>query len=344
MVAIKSADADIFAARPDPARPIVLLFGPDAGLVGERAERIVKASVEDMNDPFGLVRLDGDDLASTPTRLVEEANTIPLFGGKRAIWIKAGSRNFAAAVEPLLDAPPKDCRVVIEAGDLRKSSPLRTMCEKAKSAAAIACYADGERDLARLIDEEMGAAKLTITPDARSALVSLIGGDRLASRSEIRKLALFAHGRERVEIDDVIAVVADASSLALDAVIDAAFAGRSSEAETQFSRALDAGTAAGTIVSSALRHVTQLHKARLAIEAGERTDSALYSFVPPLHFKRKAVVEAALSAWTSQRLARTMELLAEALLNVRRTPALADALGHRAMLQVAGTGKRGGRQ
>jgi len=66
--------------------------------------------------------------------------------------------------------------------------------------------------------------------------------------------------------------------------------------------------------------------------------------VPPLHFKRKAVVEAALSAWSSQRLARTMELLAEALLNVRRTPALADALGHRAMLQVAGTGKRGGRQ
>ena len=52
MVAIKKSEADAFAARPDPARPIVLLYGPDAGLVRERAERIIRSSVEDLNDPF----------------------------------------------------------------------------------------------------------------------------------------------------------------------------------------------------------------------------------------------------------------------------------------------------
>src|SRR5207244_7518736 len=62
-----------------------------------------------------------------------------------------------------------------------------------------------------------------------SLLTSLLGGDRLASRSEIRKLTLYAHGQSRVEIDDVLAVVADASMLALDTLIDAAFAGRRSE-------------------------------------------------------------------------------------------------------------------
>ncbi len=344
MVAIKNADADAFAAKPDAARPIVLLYGPDAGLVRERAERIIRGSVEDINDPFALVRLEGDDLASNPSRLPEEAHTVPLFGGKRAIWIKAGGRNFAPAVEMLLSTPPIDCRVVIEAGELRKTSPLRTACEKAKAAAAIACFADNERDLARLIDEEMRAAKLAIAPEARAALVSLIGGDRQASRSEIRKLALYAHGKERVELEDVLAVVADASALALDAVIDAAFAGKTGEAEAQFAKALDAGTSAGTIVGAALRHVAQLHKARLAVEAGERTDQALYSFVPPVHFSRKAQVESALSAWTSARLARAMDVLAAASLEVRRTSALADAIGQRALLDIARAGtKRGDR-
>ena len=343
MVAIKRSDADIFAARPDPARPIVLLYGPDAGLVRERAERIVRGSINDLNDPFALVRLEGDDLSSNPSRLVEEAHTVPLFGGKRAIWIKAGSRNFAPAVEMLLNAPLVDCSVVIEAGELRKTSPLRTMCEKAKAAAAIACYADEERDLVGLIDQELGEAKLAITPEARAALVSLIGGDRQASRSEIRKLALYAYGKERVGLDDVLAVVADASTLALDEVVDAAFAGRTGETEAQFAKALDAGTTAGTVVSAALRHVGQLHKARLAVEAGERTEAALYSFVPPVHFSRKSSVETALAAWSTPRLARIMELLADALLNVRRTPSLADALGQRAMLQVAMTAKRGPR-
>jgi DNA polymerase-3 subunit delta len=343
MVAIKPAEADTFVARPDAARLIVLLYGPDAGLVRERAERIIKGAVPDLNDPFALVRLEGDDLASMPSRLVEEAHTIPLFGGKRAIWVKAGSRNFAPAVEMLLAAPPADCRVVIEAGDLRKSSPLRTLCEKAKIAAAIGCYIDNERELVRLIDEEMRTAKLMIAPDARATLVSLIGGDRQASRGEIRKLALYAHGQERVGLDDVLAIVADASALVLDAVLDAAFAGRTSEAEAQFAKALDSGTSPGTILSAALRHVAQLHKARLAIETGERAETALYSFVPPVHFSRRSLVEAALATWSSPRLAIAMDHLADAVLNLRRTPALADALGHRALLQVAMTARRGDR-
>jgi DNA polymerase-3 subunit delta len=343
MVAIKKPDADAFAARPDPARPIVLLYGPDAGLVRERAEKIVRASVEDLNDPFALVRLEGDELASTPSRLAEEAHTVPLFGGKRAIWIKSGSRNFAPAVEMVLATPPTDCRIVIEAGDLRKSSPLRTCCEKAKIAAAIPCYADDERDLVRLIDAEMREAKLAITTEARAALLSLIGGDRQASRSEIRKLALYAHGRERIDLEDVLTVVADASGLALDAVVDAAFAGRTGEAETQLAKATEAGTSAGAVVSAALRHVAQLHRARLAIETGQRTDMALGGFVPPVHFSRRPQIEAALSAWSASRLARAMELLADAALNIRRMPALADSLGHRAVLQVAMNARRNGR-
>lgn len=340
MVAIKRADSDAFVARPPAAQPIVLLYGPDSGLVRERAERIIQASVSDPNDPFALVRLEGDDLSSNPARLLDEAQTVPLFGGKRAIWIKSGNRNFAPAVEMVLASPPIDCRVVIEAGDLRKTSPLRTICEKSKAAAAIGCYPDDERDLARLIDDEMRAAKLTIAPDARATLISLLGSDRQSSRSEIRKLALFATGKERVEVDDVLAVVADASALALDAVVDAAFAGRTADAEMQYAKALDAGTSSGTVVGAALRHVGQLHKARLAVEAGDRIDQALYAFVPPVHFKRKTLVESALSAWTSARLETAMTLLAEALLNMRRTPALADAIGHRVMLDVARAGTR----
>lgn len=340
MVALKRSEADAFAARPDPARPIVLLYGPDAGLVRERTERIVGSSVADVNDPFALVRLEGDDLASAPGRLAEEAHTVPLFGGKRAVWIKAGSRNFAPAVEMVIETPPADCRIVIEAGDLRKSSPLRTICEKAKVAVAIPCYADEERDLARLIDDEMRAAKLAIAADARATLISLIGGDRQASRSEIRKLVLYAHGKDRIEIDDVLAVVADASALALDAVVDAALAGKTSDTETHFAKALDAGTSAGTIVGAALRHVAQLHKVRLAVEDGDRPDQAFYGFVPPLHFSRKPRVEAALSAWTSERLGRAMQLLADANLNVRRTPTLADAIAHRALLDIARAGTR----
>ena len=113
---------------------------------------------------------------------------------------------------------------------------------------ALPCYADTEKELARIIDEEMRQSDLKITAEARTALVPLLGGNRLASRQELRKLALFARGKVSVELDDVMAVVADASSLTLDGLIDAAFAGRTGRLEVLLGKAETAGTSAGAIL------------------------------------------------------------------------------------------------
>jgi DNA polymerase-3 subunit delta len=338
MVALKGPDIDKFVARPH--RPIVLVFGPDAGLVRERTEALVRMSVDDPKDPFQLARLDGDDLASEPTRLVEEANTIPLFGSRRAVWVKAGGRNFAAAVEALIAAPSPDCRVVIEAGDLKRNAPLRAICERAKNAVALPCYADAEKDLVRLIDDEMREAGLAISPEARAALVPLLGGDRLASRHELRKLALFARGKARVELEDVVAVVADASTLAIDGLVDAAFAGRTGELEVQFGKARTAGTAPGTIVSAALRQVAQLHKARLSVEQGAPISDAAEGIQPFVHFSRKHAIESALKTWTSARLERAMTQLADAALEARRQSAMAELIVQRTLLTLAVNARR----
>src|SRR6476469_9324143 len=133
MTAIKAADVDRFIANPNPAQPVVLVFGPDIGLVRERVDALVRASVDDPNDPFALARIEGDELSANPMRLVEEAHTVPLFGGRRAVLVRVGPRhNIASAVESVIAQPPTECRIVIEAGDLKKSAPLRTLCEKAK--------------------------------------------------------------------------------------------------------------------------------------------------------------------------------------------------------------------
>src|SRR5271170_6809270 len=112
MVALRGRDIDVFLARPDSGRPIILLYGPDAGLVRERADALLASAVDDPDDPFSLVRLDGDELAAEPSRLVDEAMTVPLFGGRRAIRVRAGSRSFAGGVDALADSGMMDCRLV----------------------------------------------------------------------------------------------------------------------------------------------------------------------------------------------------------------------------------------
>jgi DNA polymerase-3 subunit delta len=342
VVALRGKDIDAFLARPDPARPIILLYGADAGLVRERAEALVKSAVDDPNDPFSLVRMDGDDLAAEPSRLVEEAMTIPMFGGRRAIRVRAGSKSFASAIDTLAEMSVKDCRIVIEAGELRPESPLRKASERAKTAVAIACYPDTERDLAKLIDEELRLGNLRMAPDARATLMNLLGGDRQASRNELRKLTLYAHGTGEVTLAHVMAVVADASELKIDPIVDGAFAGNPTAVEVEFNKAMIAGTYPGMIMMAAQRQAAALHKASLLVEAGSSASAAVESGFPRLHFSRKGIVEAALRNFSAQRLVTIIEALAVAALDVRKQNTLGAVIAQRALMSIAVNARRRG--
>jgi DNA polymerase III subunit delta len=342
LVALKGRDVDAFLARPDAGRPIILLYGPDAGLVRERADALLASAVDDPNDPFSMVRLDGDELSAEPSQLVDEAMTVPLFGGRRAIRVRAGSRSFAGGIDTLAEMPLKDCRIVIEAGELRPESPLRKACERAKTAVAIACYPDGERDLAKLIDDEFRPSNLRIAPDARAVLTALLGGDRQASRNELRKLALYAHGKGEVSIEDVMAVVADASELKLDPIVDGAFAGRPDLVESEFAKAMIAGTYPGVIISATQRQAAWLHKSALAVADGTPVSTLLESGYPRVHFSRKGAVEVALRNFSAARLVAIIEQLATAALDMRKQASLASAIAQRALLSIAANAKRRG--
>jgi DNA polymerase III subunit delta len=342
MVALRGKEIDAFLARPDPGRPIILLYGPDAGLVRERAEALLASAVDDPNDPFSMVRLDGDELSAEPSRLIDEALTIPLFGGRRAIRIRAGTRNFASGVDALADTALKDCRVIIEAGELRPESPLRKACERARTAVAIACYPDTERDLLKLIDDELGASNLRISPDARAVLMTLLGGDRQASRNELRKLTLYAHGRGEVTLDDVTAVASDASELKIEPIVDAAFAGNPAVVETEFAKAMVAGTYPGMIISAAQRQAAWLHKSALAVADGAPVSAQIESGFPRLHFSRKASVEAALRNIDVARLTQVIEQLATAALEMRKQAPLASVIAQRALMSIAVNARRRG--
>ena len=333
MVAIKSSEAERFLARDIGAFSAFLVFGPDVGLVSERVSRIVKAVVDDPHDPFQLVRLMGDDIARDTPRLADEAQTVPLFGGRRAVLVDAGGKNIAPAVELYL-ATPSPSPVVIEAGALKRDAPLRKLVERSKHAAAIECYPDDERAIAGLIDGEVATAGLTIDPDAKSMLATLLGADRLASRSEIAKLLLYVQGAKRIEVEDVEAAVADASAQASDNAIDAAFSGDTAALDDAIKRLHLSPVDAGLLLGAALRHATMLHRAKLSGgPGGEGGHGAPFrGGVSP---RRKALIDRQVAALGADVLGRTIIRLGDAIGQVRRDPRLAEDHAARALWSVA---------
>lgn len=340
MTAVKAGDVEGLIRRgPDPRIPVILVYGPDTGLVAERAKRLAESFVTDPGDPFALVKIDGDALASDPGRLVDEAGTLGLFGGQRSIWVRPGSRNYAPAVDAVLKVGVEGARIVVEAGDLAKSAPLRTLCERSPKAFAIPCYPDDERALSELIDRTLEGQGLRIAREARELLAQSLGGDRRASVAEIEKLALYAHGRERVEIEDIEAVVSDVAASVLNTLIDASFAGKSDAVEREYRRFRHEGLDPGMMLGQCLRHAFSLLASRL--EGPDKSPSLLVANWRGLHFRRKAIVEAQLGRWSPGALRQAVQILQEAVLACRRSePSLAHALASATLLRIAEGARR----
>ena len=108
---------------------------------------------------------------------------------------------------------------------------------------------------------------MTIAAEARDYLVGLLGSDRGATRGEIAKLILYARGKQRIEIEDVEAIVADAAPSTLDATIDAALLGDRAGLEAGAGRYFADGGDPGFLVTRLAQRLTLLHRLRLEMEA-----------------------------------------------------------------------------
>ncbi|TIQ27357.1 MAG: DNA polymerase III subunit delta [Mesorhizobium sp.] len=334
----KGYEVDSWLARPDPAMAIVLLYGPDRGLVAERAKTFATRTGLPLDDPFSVVKLDGAEVDRDEGRLLDEARTVPMFSDRRLLWVRnaSGQKALADDIKALTAEPAPDAIILIEAGDLKKGTGLRAIVEAAGNAIALPCYADEARDLDSVIDDELRKAGMSMTLDARQALRRNLGGDRLASRGEIEKLVLYAHGRKEIDLDDVNALSGDVSGASFDDAVDAVLDGKVGDFDTAFTRHCQSGGHPFLVLSSAMRQLQAIQVMRGQMESGGRNAASVVAGArPPVFFSRRKLVEKTLERWNSEALGRALNRLQAAVLQTRKRPDLSEALARQALLGIA---------
>jgi DNA polymerase-3 subunit delta len=333
MVALKSSGVARFLKSPDPACRAVLVYGPDVGLVTERASALAEIFARKERGGTEVIRLDDRDFAEDPTRIEVELRTKPMFAERSIIRVTAGQRLDAAGLKATL-AEPSENFLIVEAGNLRPDSGLRKVFEKDKTAVALPCYSD-ERALAGMIDDELAEAGLSIDSDARTYLMTRLGADQALSRSEVAKLALYAAGRETISADDVEAIVGDAAETALENFVYAASGGDPAAALRELQRLAAAGTDNTAALAALGRHFTQLHRVASAQSAAGSFQDVVKSLRPRPHFKREAVFLAHSKRWGATRLAQALPLIQDAIRRTRKSPDLEGPFAERLVLKLA---------
>lgn len=329
-------DIEPFVKKPDPAARVVLIYGPDSGLMKERSKTIGLSVVADINDPFNAVTLRADTLADDPARLADEASAISMMGGDRLIRIEDAADKLAPLIKEYLENPGPHTLVILEAGELGTKSSLRLLCEKAKNAAALPCYVEDERDLARLIRETLQAEGLGIEGDAAAWLASSISGDRLKARSELEKLVIYK-GKDKspVTMEDVRAVCGGVGALALDDLVYATAGNDGVRALKTYDHLTAEGMAFVVVLRALQNHFRRLHLVRAHMEEGLAQDMALKKLSPPLFFKQEPAFRAQLQRWGLKGLTSVLHRLSELEAQCKQTGAPVETLCAQAILGIS---------
>ena len=298
---VKSHEFDGFLRGAARSVRVFVIYGPDRGLVSERAAQIAAMTGIALDDPFAVIKLDAADVARDAGRLMDEVNALGLFGGDRLVWIKGAA--------------------------------LRKAAEGGRGAVAVPCYADDGRALNALIDQELAAEGLRISTAARQRLVEAIGGDRLASRNEVRKLALYARGQTTVEEEDVAAIIGDASAISVDDAVDAVLKGDKDGFVHAMHKIVTSKTAVFLVLQACLRQFQLLDLMRSEMdEKRSQAGQVVATLGRHLHFRRKPVIEKALKSWDGPSIRREMQKLQSAILQSRQRQSLEDSVAMQTLL------------
>ena len=325
-----------FVKNPDPAARAILVYGPDTGLVRERSKTICLSVVSDINDPFNAVTLQGDALADDPARLMDEALAMSMMGGARLIRIEGAADKIAPVLKEYLKNPSAQNLVVIEAGDLGKSAPLRRLFEGADNAAAIPCYVEDERDLAPVIRDMLRTEGYMIEPDAIGLLAQCAMGDRQRVRAEVQKLAIYmGKAAQTITFEDVQACCGDAGTTTLDALVYGTAGGRAENALRAYHSLIAEGVPVIVMLRALQNHFRKLHLTKAKIDGGENPVAALKSLSPPVFFKHENDFKAQLSRWSSAAIETALARLAAIEAQCKQTGTPEETLCAQALLSLS---------
>ena len=129
----------------------------------------------------------------------------------------------------------------------------------------------------------------------------------------------------------------------LDDAILAAASGNQRDLDRALGRCYEARQAPVTVLRAVGRHLQRLHLAAGFMARGDSSEQAMRRLRPPVFFKQQDIVRGQLRSWSPERLAQAFEIVIEAEIQCKTTGLPAEAVAHRALMQIAQAARVGAR-
>lgn len=314
---------------------VILLYGPNVGLISVRAKAIVTAVIGPQDDPFRMVTLSYDSIKDDPAKLADEMGAISMMGGRRVIRITNVPAALSKAVSEILLEVATDSLVILQAQDLPPKSTTRSWCENQSFAAAMPCYQEEGPALRRVIEDHIVSNGCKISQDAVTYLQQSFSGDRLQALSEIEKLITYMGENKLIQLHDAQSVVGNTMESSLDDLAYAVMKGDHHTVQLILSRLFYEGMQPIAVIRSVIRHVSRLLEARCNMDQGGAAKDVVAQLKPPIFFKHAPQFQVQLQRWRSSTLTKVIASLVKTEKMCKETGMPAMLLCQQALMNIS---------
>ena len=309
---MKASENQLISAL-DAASPTIrlyLLHGPDESGAADYAARLGRALGADAEK----VAIEGSSLKGDPGRVVDEARSLALFGGRRWVLVSGAGEDALETAQLLIAEPHVEHPVVILAPGVRTKGKLVEFAVAQPAVMSFACYVPDGANADRMVAAIAREHGLRPTQSAARRLMSGSNGDRAVIAREIEKLALYldaATDRPRDLDDDALdALGAELGDAQMSDVVDAALDGRARDIARELARFAESGGAAIPLLRQIVRKLMNLAAMRAEVDAGADVTATVKK--RRLHFREEPSTIRLLQRWRAGEIAAAIDRLRRA--------------------------------
>lgn len=331
---LRNKQADDFIKNPSDDIQGILLYGQDGGLINHRTKALVSHYIPNKNDPFLLSTINSTQLNDDPGLLADELDTFALTNDKRVILIDLSSDLKKEQVDCIIESKSQSI-LIINAGELKTSSPARKAFESDKNFIVIPCYNSSNIDIMTLLNSKLKDRDLTMHKDAKDLIMASLGNDYGNTTSEIEKILNHHQSGDEISKSEVESIIVSSSNIIVTDLVDTVFEKKTKSVSRLYHTVLDEFNPAQILI------ITSNHVIKLMELLAEKDDlnipnkQVIENIKPPIFFKRHPSFQKQLNTWNRGTLSDIIEILSETTIESRKNNDLSVELTERCLLKIS---------
>jgi len=247
--------------------PLYLLYGEEGYFLEKSVQLLLDSLCPPEHRDFNLEVISGRELVAD--RVLDVANTLPLFAPRRLVLIKDTQNIPAAQLDrllPYVEQPAPETVMVFVADKIDGRKKFFQVLKKQGSTYEFKRLYDNQ--LPGFVKSLCRDAGRTMTEDGLRQFCKRLGNNLQEIQAEFQKLVLYMGDRDPIDKADVDSVVADTRVDSIFDLTNALGSGHYTEALRLLRRLLVDGIVPLVILSMLVRHFRQLWKIRELIDQG----------------------------------------------------------------------------